>query len=169
MKKLHFCYVKKWCIHLPSHPPPSTSKNYCSILIDVTRHLMVNQQFSGLPAFIRPYTSMPGVWSNKGFIRYVPCHGCTKSIFVLFSWQSLWKNVCTGLLLLSLSNAVCPACQNSWQDSHSARAIYESVTQNLDKLVLVLFCFYFVSILTKGVIELWSDITLTSDIPSLRL
>lgn len=144
--------VKKSCIH-----PPSNS-SIC-VLTDVTRHSIVNQELSGLPSFIKCFSSMPAVWC----IRYMLCHSCTKSIFVLFSWNCLWKRI----LLFSFSNTVCSACQTSWQDIHSALTIYEPVTQNLDKLALILLVFYLH--FDRRCSWLWLYITLTFYITSLEI
>lgn len=112
---------------------PHTHKKRYIILTGVTRHLIVNQEHSGFPSLIKRFTSMPAVWSNKGSIRYVLCHSWTKGIFVLFSWQDLWKKSMVGLdCFLSVTQFVLPV-KTLDKTSHCTQTIYEAMTQNLDR------------------------------------
>ncbi len=101
------------------------------------------------------------------YCRYAPCHSCTKSIFVIFSWQGLWKMPALGShCCLSVTQFVLPV-KTLDETSHSNPMIYGATTQNPGKLALILFCFNSVSILTECVtwfdwpdhFDIWYDIS----------
>lgn len=99
-------------MHPPSNPHmhTHTHKRHCSILTNVTRHLM-NKELSGVPSHIKPFTSIPAVWSNKGTMPHLnQRHFCVIFLAIFVEKLCAWLR----LLFFQLHSLSC--LSNSWQE-----------------------------------------------------